>query len=86
MVKSSDGGLSWSKPVAVSQLVNIIPVANTSFRNNSFPAADVDATTGNIYVAWSSIMSDSGGLCPTRTNTGCHAAALYSKTTDGGAT
>jgi hypothetical protein len=45
-IKFSDGGLSWSKPGAVSQLVNIIPGANTSFRNNSFPAADVDATTG----------------------------------------
>jgi hypothetical protein len=30
-------------------------------------------------------MSDAGGLCATRTNTGCHAAAVYSKSTDGGA-
>ncbi len=86
VVKSTDGGLSWSKPVAVSQLVDIIPVANTAFRNNSFPAADV-APNGDVYVAWSSLMSDStGGLCPTRTNSGCHSASLYSKSTDGGAT
>ena len=32
-------------------------------------------------------MSDAtGALCPTRTNSGCHAAVLYSKSTDGGAT
>jgi hypothetical protein len=85
MVKSSDGGLTWSKPVAVSQLVDIIPVANTSFRNNSYPAAAIDPTTGTLYVAWSSMMSDStGDLCPGFTNVGCHAASLYSKSTDGG--
>ena len=87
MVKSTDGGLSWSKPVAVSQLVDIIPVKNTAFRVNSFPAADV-APNGDLYVAWSSLMSDAGGLCPNvpRSNAGCHSASLYSKSTDGGAT
>jgi hypothetical protein len=85
VVKSTDGGVSWSKPVAVSQLVDIIPVANTLFRNNSFPAAAV-APDGSVYVTWASLMSDAGGLCPTRTNTGCHATVLYSKSTDGGAT
>jgi hypothetical protein len=85
VVKSTDGGVSWSKPVAVSQLVNIIPVANTSFRNNSYPGAAV-APDGSVYVTWASLMSDGGGLCPTRTNNGCHATVLYSKSTDGGAT
>lgn len=85
VVKSTDGGKSWSKPVAVSQLVDIIPLANTAFRNNSYPAADA-APNGDLYVAWDSMMSDSGGLCPSFTNNGCHAASLYSKSTDGGAT
>lgn len=86
MVKSADGGATWSKPVAVSQLVDIIPVANTAFRNNSFPAAAV-APNGDVYVNWSSMVSDStGNLCPSRTNNGCHAAVLYSKSTDGGST
>jgi hypothetical protein len=85
MVKSTDGGSTWSQPVAVSQLVDIIPAANTRFRVNSYPAADV-APNGDIYVAWDSMMSDAGGLCPGRTNVGCHAASLYSKSTDGGAT
>jgi hypothetical protein len=86
MVKSTDGGVSWSKPVKVSDIVDILPIANTVFRNNSFPAATV-APNGDIYATWSSLVSNStGGLCPTRTNNGCHAAVLYSKSTDGGAT
>ncbi len=85
VVKSTDGGVTWSKPVAVAPLVDIIPPANTVFRVNSFPAADV-APNGDLYVAWSTQMSDSGGLCPSGTNTGCHLAAVFSKSTDGGAT
>jgi len=86
VVKSTDGGLSWSKPVAISEIVDIIPPANTGFRVNSFPAGDV-APNGDVYVTWSSLLSDAtGGLCPTRTNTGCHATTLFSKSTDGGAT
>ncbi|MGH8140563.1 MAG: sialidase family protein [Steroidobacteraceae bacterium] len=86
MVKSADGGVTWSKPVAVAPLVDIIPIANTEFRNNSYPAAAV-APDGTLYVTWSSLLSDAtGALCPTRTNSGCHAAVLYSKSTDGGAT
>lgn len=85
VVKSTNGGKSWSKPTAVSDVVNIIPVRNTVFRVNSYPAAAV-APNGDVYVTWDSMMSDStGGMCPSRTNVGCHAAALYSKSTDGGA-
>jgi hypothetical protein len=87
MVKSTDGGATWSKPVAVSQLVDIIPVANTAFRVNSFPAAAV-APDGTLYVTWASLMSDApaGGLCPAQTNSGCHSTVLYSRSTNGGAT
>jgi hypothetical protein len=86
MVKSIDGGAHWSKPVKVSDIVDILPIANTAFRNNSYPAATV-AANGDIYATWSSLLSNStGGLCPARTNNGCHAAVLYSKSTDGGAT
>lgn len=85
MVKSKDGGVTWSKPVQVSPLQEVVPPANTVFRVNSFPAADV-APNGDVYVAWSSQMKDSGGLCATMTNNGCHLTAVYSKSTDGGAT
>jgi len=37
-------------------------------------------------VAWSSQMSDGGGLCSANTNNGCHVAAVYSKSTNGGTT
>lgn len=83
IVKSMDGGASFSKPVAISQLQDIIPIANTVFRVNSFPAGAA-APNGDLYVAWSTLMSDSGGLCPTRTNNGCHSVAVYSKSTNGG--
>jgi hypothetical protein len=76
MVKSTDGGATWSKPVAVSPLVDISTPADAVFRVNSFPAADV-APNGDLYAAWSTQVSDS---------TGGHAAAVYSKSTDGGAT
>ena len=85
VVKSTDGGANWSKPVKVSDIVDILPIANTAFRNNSYPAATV-APNGDIYATWSSLLSNSGGLCPARTNNGCHAAVLYSKSSDGGAT
>jgi hypothetical protein len=85
MVKSTDGGVTFGKPVAVASLQAIISPANTVFRVNSFPAADI-APNGDLYVAWSSQMSNAGGLCPARTNTGCHVSAQYSKSTNGGAT
>ncbi len=86
MVKSTDGGATFSRPVEVATLQDVIPPANTVFRDNSFPAADV-APNGDLYVAWSSQVKDSDGTtCATRTNNGCHLAALYSKSTDGGAT
>jgi hypothetical protein len=84
MVKSTDGGASWSKPVAVSPIVDISPIQDTAFRVNSFPMADV-APNGDLYVNWSSVVNDNAStkLCSTPS---CHDAALYSKSTDGGAT
>jgi hypothetical protein len=86
VVKSTDGGVTFSKPVEVAKLVDIISPANTLFRVNSFPAADA-APNGDLYAAWSTQLNDStGGLCASRTNNGCHLVAVYSKSTDGGAT
>lgn len=85
IVKSTNGGATFGKPVKVAELQDVIPLANTDFRVNSFPAGAA-APNGDLYLAWSSLMSDAGGLCPTRTNTGCHSAAVYSRSTDGGST
>ena len=97
MVASSDGGVSWSKPVAVAPAVDIIPPFNTVFRVNSFPAADI-APDGTLYVAWSSEVNDDAttygadpvcayfisGVSSVYNN--CHSSAVWSKSTDGGAT
>jgi len=85
IVKSTDGGETFSKPVKVADVQDVIPLANTAFRVNSFPAG-ASAPNGDLYVAWSTLMSNSGGLCPRRTNTNCHSTTVYSKSMDGGAT
>ena len=85
IVKSTDGGATFGKPVAIAKVQAVIPLANTAFRNDSFPAGDV-APNGDVYVAWTTLMKDSGGLCPTRTNNGCHAVTVYSMSKDGSQT
>jgi hypothetical protein len=88
MVKSGDGGASWSKPVAVAPLADIDPIANARFRVNSYPAAAV-ASDGSLYVAWSSNMKDSATSYSADGfgyGAGTHAQAVYSRSTDGGAT
>ncbi len=85
VVKSTDGGATFSKPVKIADVQDIIPLANTVFRVNSFPAGAA-APNGDLYVAWTGLMKDSGGLCPSSTNNGCHSATMYSKSSDSGAT
>jgi hypothetical protein len=86
IVKSTDGGATFGKPVKVAALQDVIPLANTAFRVNSFPAGAA-APNGDLYVAWSTLLRDSDGqLCPTQTNTGCHSVTVYSASTDGAAT
>ena len=93
MVKSRDGGVHWSDPVAIAPLVDILPPANTVFRTNSFPAADV-APDGTLYVAWSAEVRNSAtaysadpacaywlvGSSSVYAN--CHSAAVWSKLSD----
>ena len=74
VVKSTDGGVTFGKPVAISTLHDINPPANTVFRVNSFPAADANPVNGDLYAAWSTAASDG------------HSQAVFSKSTDGGAT
>ena len=97
VAKSTDGGATFSKPVAVSQQAEIIPLRDTVFRVNSFPAAAA-GPDGSLYAAWTTELLNSSssytvdpacaywisGTASVRAN--CHAAAVYSKSTDGGAT
>jgi len=92
VAKSTDGGVSFGKPVEVSKILDMVPLFNTAFRVNSYPAAAA-APNGDIYATWTSQMSDSAtsystaGFCPVRTNSpGCHTEAFWSKSSDGGAT
>jgi hypothetical protein len=72
MVKSTDGGSTWSAPLSISTLVEISPLADTAFRVNSYPAAAV-APNGDVYVTWTTAASG-------------HSVAVYSTSTDGGMT
>ena len=97
MVASTDGGVSFSSPVAVAPAVDIIPPFNTVFRVNSFPAADI-APDGTLYVSWSSEVLNSAttyGADPTcaffisgrpSVYANCHSSAVWSSSSDGGAT
>jgi hypothetical protein len=97
MVKSTDGGVTFGKPVAVSTLADLIPLTNTVFRVNSFPAADV-APNGDLYVAWSTEAPNDNSTYAGTTGcayfisgtsavyNNCHSVAVYSKSTNGGKT
>ncbi len=96
IVKSPDGGNSWSQPKVISTLSEVVPLANTAFRVNSFPAGDV-APNGDVYVAWSSEVPNDNSTfdgtvgCESLYSGGavyntCHSAVVYSKSSDGGQT
>lgn len=71
VVKSTDGGVTWGKPVRVSTLNEIDPLADTAFRVNSYPAAAA-APDGTLYATWN---TDTDGV---------GSVAVWSKSTDGG--
>jgi hypothetical protein len=97
MVKSADGGANWSKPAAVSTVADIMPLAKTAFRVNSFPAAAA-APNGDLYATWTGeVPNDASTYAGTTgcadwlvgqptVRANCHSAAVYSKSTNGGAT
>ena len=72
VVKSTDGGVTWSSPLQVSTLTEISGVQDTAFRVNSYPAAAVDSN-GVVYVTWATEVDN-------------HSVAVYSQSTDAGAT
>lgn len=72
VVKSSDGGASWGKPLAISTLVDSTLLRDTAFRNNSFPAAAA-APNGDLYATWTTMIAGAS-------------TAVYSTGTNGGTT
>jgi hypothetical protein len=95
MVKSTDGGATWSTPLSVSTMTNIPGIRDTAFRVNSFPAAAA-APHGDLYVTWNTeVKNDAtsfGGdpdcayFIPGNHVSQCHSVAVYSKSTNGGVT
>ncbi len=68
--KSTDGGVSFSSPVTVSTYIPLpSPLPNSKFRVNSFPAAAVDDTNGNVYVAWADYRNGNADVLFSRSTT-----------------
>jgi hypothetical protein len=71
---SHDGGVSFGRPQPVAAVSDIpSPLGGSSFRDNSFPAADVNQANSDIYVTWANDESDT-------------ALIKFTQSTDGGAT
>jgi hypothetical protein len=95
VVKSTDGGETFSKPVSISQLTDTDVLKDTGFRVNSFPAAAA-APNGDLYATWTTESLTTG--TPNLTGepacadwlggdpANCYSIAVYSKSTDGGST
>jgi hypothetical protein len=50
---SHDGGVTFSRPIPVAAVNDIpSPLPGSSFRDDSFPSADVNQATGALYVVW----------------------------------
>jgi hypothetical protein len=90
VVKSTDGGASWSKPKQISELTDSMQLTNALFRDNSFPAAAA-APNGDLYATWTTETKaghlDGDRGCAswlTSDLAGCQSIAVWSKSTDGG--
>lgn len=58
--KSTDGGVTFSNPKVISTVTDIPdPLPGSSFRNDSFPSADI-GPDGAVYVAWADYRSGHG--------------------------
>jgi hypothetical protein len=96
LVKSMDGGATWSKPIAISALTDSSVLKNAAFRVNSYPAAAA-TPNGTLYATWTTAVQDAGvpnyggdPACapwlPGSNPAACHSVAVYSMSTDGGFT
>jgi hypothetical protein len=73
---SHDGGSTFSGPMPVAAVNDIpSPLGGSSFRDNSFPSADVNQQTGALYVVW----ANEEGTSPT-------ALIKFTESDDGGLT
>jgi len=92
IAKSTDGGATFAPPVKIADRLGATPPNDAAFRMNSFPSGVV-APDGTLYVAWTAKMNNSAtaysiaGFClAPATNADCHQSAVFSRSTDKGAT
>lgn len=97
VVKSTNGGVSFSDPMRIVTTTNVLTVRDTNFRVANFPSAAV-APNGDIYATWVLEIANNAvtfegkvGCEPSITpppvvRATCHAAAVFVKSTDGGNT
>ena len=92
VAKSTDGGDTWSKPVAISELTDSRSPRDTVFRVNSYPAAAA-APNGDLYATWTT-ETDNEALGGDRdcaswlgpVAAACRSYAVWSTSSDGGMT
>jgi hypothetical protein len=88
IVKSTDGGATFGKPIAIAPRRSVTGIADATFRMNSFPSGVV-APDGTVHVAWTArVINAAAGysICASTTAPGCHVAAVLSSSSDGGDT
>jgi hypothetical protein len=92
IVKSTDGGTTFGSPLKIADRIGATPPNDAAFRMNSFPSGVV-APDGSLSVAWTAKMKNavtgysiaSFCLAPA-TDADCHESAVFSRSTDKGAT
>jgi len=68
--KSTDGGATFSRPAVISPVHDLpSPLPGSSFRNDSFAAADI-GPNGTVYVAWADYQSGHGTVVVSRSSNG----------------
>ena len=74
VVRSSDGGQTWSNPVDAAEVYDVpFHFQNSCFRNFSLPAFAVDVTKGTLYLVWADERNGDADI-------------LLARSTDGGQT
>jgi hypothetical protein len=71
VVKSTDGGATWGKPVQIAPLNESEELDGAVFRVNSYPAAAA-APDGTLYATWTTLEEPAGNV------------AVWSQSTNGG--
>ncbi len=68
--KSTDGGASFSRPAVIAPVHDLpSPLPGSSFRNDSFAAADI-GPNGTVYVAWADYQGGHSSVVLSRSSNG----------------